>query len=130
MRSFIFFCFGGGIAFVIDAGLTQGLVSLFGGDPWSARAIAFPVAVTFTWFYNKTFTFPGRYSQPLWFQWSSYAATQIIGWLLNLGCYIAIVATSDIATKWPVIGVAIGSMVGLIANYLGAKHIAFRQRKM
>jgi putative flippase GtrA len=126
VKQFALFCLSGCLAFVIDGGLTQLWVSLVGLDPWSARALAFPVAVTFTWWFNRHITFRVVHAASLWREWTIYAGTQLFGWALNLGCYALLVLSSDLVANWPVIAVAAGSLVGLLANFLGAKHVAFR----
>ena len=79
MRQFALFCVSGGLAFVVDAGLTQAWVSLMGLDPWTARALSFPVAVTCTWLFNRNFTFRERRGLPLWREWLLYVGTQLGG---------------------------------------------------
>ncbi|MGY6554946.1 MAG: GtrA family protein [Wenzhouxiangella sp.] len=129
MRQFLLFCVSGGLAFVIDATLTQAWVSLGGLDPWSARALAFPVAVTFTWWFNRHLTFGVMREHGLWREWSLYVGTQLAGWALNLGSYAAMVILFEPAARWPALAVAVGSIAGLLANFFGAKHVAFRQRR-
>lgn len=128
MRQFALFCMSGGLAFLIDAGLTQAWVSLVGLDPWSARALAFPVAVTATWLFNRSITFRVTAVSGLAGEWLRYVGTQLFGLLLNLGVYAVLVGVSATAARWPAMAVAAGSVAGLFANYLGAKHVAFAQR--
>lgn len=128
MRQFALFCVSGGLAFLIDAGLTQTWVHWGGLDPWSARALSFPVAVTFTWLFNRSITFRVMRRQPLWREWSVYLGTQLTGWGLNLGSYAILVFLVDLAARWPALAVGVGSMIGLLANYFGAKHVAFNER--
>lgn len=126
MRQFALFCVSGGLAFAVDAGLTQGWVSLMGFDPWSARALSFPVAVTCTWLFNRNFTFRERRGLPLWREWLLYVGTQLGGLSVNLGSYALLVGVSATAARWPALAVAAGSVAGLLVNFLGAKHVAFK----
>lgn len=129
MRQFALFCISGGLAFLIDGGLTQLWVSGARLDPWSARALAFPVAVTFTWWFNRHLTFDvGKVASPVR-EWSVYVGTQLVGWALNIATYIVVVLLFEPADAWPVIAVAAGSIAGLLANFLGAKHVAFRTQR-
>ena len=125
MRQFTLFCISGGLAFIVDAGLTQAWVSLAGLDPWSARALSFPVAVTCTWLFNRSITFRGIRRHTLHHEWLLYVSTQLVGMGVNLGSYALLVALSETVARWPAIGVAVGSVMGLFANYFGAKHVAF-----
>lgn len=128
MRQFALFCVSGVIATAIDAGLTQAWVSLAGLDPWSARALAAPVAMTATWLFNRSITFRAPASDSLWREWMGYCLTQLSGLGLNLGLYALLVAISDTAARWPMLAVAVGSVAGLVANYAGAKHLVFAAR--
>ncbi|OPZ11704.1 MAG: GtrA-like protein [Alphaproteobacteria bacterium ADurb.BinA280] len=125
-RQFFWFCLSGGLAFFVDAGLTHGGVSA-GLDPWTARGLGFPIAVTFTWLFNRRYTFRTQtHSQGLWREYLTYVGTQLLGLSVNLGSYALLVWLSATVHAWPVIGVAFGSVAGLLVNFLGAKHVAFR----
>lgn len=128
VRQFALFCVSGGLAFAVDAGLTQAWVSLVGLDPWSARALSFPVAVTCTWLFNRHFTFRVRRELPLWREWLVYVGTQLGGLSVNLGSYALLVGVSAMAARWPALAVAVGSVAGLLVNFFGAKHVAFKAR--
>ena len=111
-RQFFWFCLSGGLAFLIDAGCTQAWVRA-GLDPWSARGLAFPVAVTFTWLFNRRYTFrASTRSQGRWREYLSYVGTQVFGLSVNLGSYALLVWLSDTVHAWPVIGVAVGRLPG------------------
>ena len=128
MRQFLLFCVSGGLAFAVDAGLTQAWVSLAGLDPWSARALAFPVAVTCTWLFNRRFTFQPQRALSLPREWLLYVGTQLGGLSINLATYAVLAALLPLVARWPVLGVAAGSVAGLLVNFLGAKHVAFADR--
>jgi len=128
MRQFALFCISGGLAFGVDAGLTQAWLSLAGLDPWTARALSFPVALTCTWLFNRRFTFKLQRSLPLHREWLLYTGTQLVGLSVNLATYAALVLISATVAEWPVLGVAAGSAAGLLVNFFGAKHVAFADR--
>ncbi|MEZ5457238.1 MAG: GtrA family protein [Lysobacteraceae bacterium] len=127
LQQFLWFCISGGLAFLIDAGFTQFWVRI-GLDPWTARGLAFPVAVTFTWWFNRRFTFKANAkSVGLGREYLTYVGTQLLGLSVNLGSYALLVWLSATVHAWPVIGVAVGSIAGLLVNFLGARHVAFRR---
>lgn len=128
MRQFALFCVSGGLAFVVDAGLTQAWVSLAGLGPWGARALAFPVAVTCTWLFNRRYTFRARPDLPLHREWMLYVSTQGAGLAVNLSTYAGLVWASATAAQWPALAVAAGSAAGLLVNYFGAKRVVFAGR--
>lgn len=128
MRQFALFCVSGGLAFLVDAGLTQAWVSLAGLDPWTARALSFPVAVTCTWLFNRSFTFRPSRGLPLHREWLLYVSTQAGGLSVNLATYALLVWLSGTAARWPALAVAAGSLAGLLVNFFGAKRVAFNDR--
>ena len=125
-----FFRFGlvGTAGFVVDAGILQICLSLLGLGPYVGRAISFAVGSTFTWFCNRHFTFRRR-GRMHWFrQWSRFVLLMLIGGGLNYGTYAALVAGVPLFTAHPVLGVAAGSLAGMMVNFTTARHLVFRHR--
>jgi len=123
-RQFAFFCISGGLAFLIDAGIVQSLVWA-GWDPYSARVVSFLCAVTFTFEFNRRITFAGGTARSWPAQWLHYVSTQLGGFALNYGAYAATVYLLEIAQRWPVLAVAVGSIAGLLVNYHSARRWVF-----
>jgi putative flippase GtrA len=121
------FAISGALAFLIDAGLTQAWVELAGLHPWSARALAFPAAVTFTWLFNRRYTFRVTHTDSLPREWLRYVGTQLAGLGVNLTVYAVLVSVSAHASRWPAAAVAAGSVAGMVVNYVGARRFAFRR---
>jgi len=128
MRSFLLFGVAGGLAFLVDAGVLHLLVPVLGADPYLARLASFLCAVTATWVFNRSITFSGSArALPLWQEWGRYLVSQLGGFSVNYLVYAALVATVDCVRQWPVIGVAAGSLAGLVVNYLLARRYVFRR---
>ena len=49
----------------------------------------------------------------------------VVGGLVNYGVYAALIYWSETVRAWPVIGIAAGSLAGLLFNYSGAKKLVF-----
>ncbi|MCB1552444.1 MAG: GtrA family protein [Xanthomonadales bacterium] len=128
-RQFLLFCVSGGLAFVVDAGIVQALVSWGDANPYAARVVSFLAAVTFTWVFNRTLTFHDAEKTSRWSQWRQYVLTQLSGFAANYLTYAALVAISATVARWPAIGVAAGSAVGLVFNYQAAKRWVFRSAR-
>ncbi len=47
----------GAVGFLVDAGVLTALVNGLGANPYAARAVSFPAAVTATWWLNRRWTF-------------------------------------------------------------------------
>ena len=125
-RRWLWFAVSGALAFVIDAGVVQLLVGVFNADPYLARLLSFLLAVTFTWGFNRSITFRAEAGRASVKQWATYLSTQLGGFVVNYGVYAAMLALWPLVHLWPVIGVAAGSLAGMVVNYLAARHWVFR----
>lgn len=131
MHQFMVFGIGGGLAFLVDAGVIYLLTKSWGCNPYWARLGSFICAVTVTWLFNRTFTFAadrlGKSS--LLGEWGRYAISQLGGFAVNYAVYAVLVWSLPLVRQWPPIGVAAGSVAGLSVNYLLAKRYVFGYRE-
>lgn len=130
MRRFLLFGVGGGLAFLVDAGVLHLLMAQWGLGPYLARLCSFMSAVTTTWLFNRSFTFAaGRAGgAALLHEWARYVVSQLGGFGVNYAVYAALVWSSMLVRQWPVLGVAAGSAVGLVVNYVLAQRYVFGER--
>ena len=123
-HSFFRFCLVGGLGFLVDAGVLMALLAIEALGPIPARVVSILVAVTVTWILNRILTF--RSDDPRYlFEWSRYALVNGAGAVINYGCYVACLLL--IPKISPLLALAVGSAVALIANYLGSRHFVFWQ---
>jgi putative flippase GtrA len=113
----------GTIGFAMDGGILYLLVSK-GVDPYVARAISFPPAVTVTWFLNRIWTFAANDGAARR-QYARYFAVQIAGALSNYLVYGLILSFVDRTAVRALLALAAGSAAGLIVNFIGARSFAF-----
>lgn len=125
MRQFGFFCLAGGLAFFVDAGVLHGAVSA-GMDPYAGRVLSYLAAVTTTWYFNRTYTFAAKAGKPGVREWARYATSQLGGGTVNYAIYAALVYALPLVQRYPVLGVAAGSIGGLLLNFLLARRYVFR----
>jgi putative flippase GtrA len=114
----------GTIGFVVDtavlyAGLALGL-GLYGG-----RAVSYLAAATTTWALNRAWTFRGQGQAPVIRQWALFVAINLVGFAFNYGTYAALIATVAFVAQYPVIGVAAGSLAGMLGNFLLSRRFVF-----
>ena len=114
----------GSVGFVVDGGLLW-LLTANGTDAYLARAISFPVAVVATWALNRNWTFRARKAGSRKRQFGRYFAVQMVGSLTNYAVYAAWIALLGTAQITILVGFAIGSAIGSILNFIGARHFAF-----
>lgn len=129
---FLRFCIVGTMGFVVDYGVLMVLTGLAGTDPWSGRLLSFLVAASATWVLNRRFTFRlrgrVRADQPLTREWTSYVGLTAVGGAVNYATYTAWLWTSDRSAFNLLVGVALGSIAGLVFNFLTSKYLVFRPR--
>ena len=125
MREFWRFCLAGGLAFLVDAGVLHAALS-FGLNAYAGRVVSYLCAVSFTWWFNRTITFAGKGSERRLVEWTRYAVSQLGGGSVNYATYAALVYSVELVQRWPVLGVAAGSIGGLTINYLLARRYVFQ----
>jgi putative flippase GtrA len=115
----------GAVGFVVDAGLLALQVHLFGVNPYVARGPSFLVAATVTWLLNRVHTFKGLERYSTGNEYRRYIMIQMAGALINLGVYVMAIASFAICARYPELGVAMGAVVGPVANYILARLFVF-----
>jgi putative flippase GtrA len=116
----------GAAGFFVDAAALMLATGSFGLGLYSGRVFSYLCAATFTWICNRRFTFAERTGPPL-VQWFRFLGANAIGGAVNYGVYAAIVTFSAVGAEWPVIGVAAGSVAGLVFNFTISKFWVFRR---
>ena len=117
------FAFVGGIGFVVDAGILTWLVTVVGWHHYPARAISFSAAVTVAWALNRRFTF-AKTNNPKR-EYARYFSIQIIGAVINLGTYVAVIEAWPRTAATPVIPLALGAALALLFNFVAARFFVF-----
>ena len=127
MRRLIGFGVVGGIGFIVDGGMLTLLVRIFGLDIYVSRAASFMVAVFVTWLLNRTFVFQASVSggEMRGQEYVRYLSVQVIGALLNLGVFVALIHQYPDLRAIPIVPLAAGSAVGMIFNYAGSRYWVF-----
>jgi putative flippase GtrA len=58
-------------------------------------------------------------------QWALFVAINLVGFAFNYGTYAALVAGVAFVAQYPVIGVAAGSLAGMLGNFLLSRRFVF-----
>ncbi len=120
------FAWVGVIGFFVNGGVVAALSPSIG--PLWAQAIAFPLAVTITWWLNRHYTFsPSGHS--LTREWLYYVGANFFGWLVNNGIYFLLVLQSNWFHQYPVAAVAIASIAGMFFNFILSRRFVFSHTK-
>ncbi|MCA1775670.1 MAG: GtrA family protein [Loktanella sp.] len=118
----------GGIGFVVDGGLLW-LLTAQSVNPYLARAISFPVAVVVTWLLNRAWSFRLARLSSRRGQFRRYFSVQVLGSLTNYAVYALWIASLGTAQVTVLTGFALGSAIGSILNFIGARYYAFRAHR-
>lgn len=117
------FCGVGAVGFLIDAGLLLWFTQSLQLNPYLARVFSIALALTMTWAMHRNWTFRSNNSDRIT-EWSRFAAVNGAGGMLNYCVYSAILLA--LPGTAPLVALAAGSAVALIANFFGARLWAFR----
>lgn len=126
LREIFLFGVAGGIGFLVDSGilyLLKGELGLYG-----ARVFSFLAAAFATWVVNRNLAFQAcRSGVSLRKEFSAYLVLMASGGLVNYALYAWLVTSSEAVAEHPVLGVAVGSLGGMIINYLAARFLLFKR---
>jgi len=118
----------GTVGFLADSGVLL-LLLHFGLNPYWGRLGSFFIAVSCTWILNRNFTFKAKKTTALWTEWMKYIMANSMGAILNYGVYAILLYKVGFVAQWPVLGVAAGSIVGLLANYINSRVFVFKDKQ-
>jgi len=122
MRRVLLFAVVGGAGFLVDAGVLALLLHVSPLGPFSARILAIAAAMFVTFWLNRTFTF-GRSDRSLAAEGTRYGGVGISAALLNYAVYSAILLAFP--ALWPVLAVAIASLVAMVWSFAGYSRFVF-----
>jgi putative flippase GtrA len=126
-------------AAVGTAGLFVDMAALFVAMEWiglnyvAGRGVSYVAAATFTWACNRWITFPGRHAGDTLGQWMRFLAVNSVGGAVNFGVYLLVMLMGSsrtlppgIDSMLPYLGVALGSLSGLMVNFTLSRRLVFR----
>ncbi|MDD2658638.1 MAG: GtrA family protein [Methylococcales bacterium] len=115
-----------GIAgFIVDSAVLYLGLYLLGLNLYSGRVLSYLVAASATWALNRLYTFSNSARTGIGRQWSLFLIVNSIGGFVNYGVYAALVSSIDLFTEYPVLAVAIGSVMGLVFNFSLSRSLVF-----
>ena len=121
---FLRFALVGCAGFLVDAGVLNAVLML-GADRYTGRVASYLAAATFTWALNRNYTFRAQQDARLLREWGRFLAANAVGGLINWASYAILVSLSTAVFTHPVIGVAAGSLAGLVVNFTLSRRFVF-----
>lgn len=114
----------GGVGFVADGGLLTLLASGLGFDVYLSRLASFAFASFLTWWLNRVWTFSSTDVRRTR-EYVRYIAIQIVGALINLGVFVALIRHYPWMNEALIAPFAIGSAVAMVFNFIGCHYVVF-----
>ncbi|MBD9359375.1 bifunctional glycosyltransferase family 2/GtrA family protein [Methylomonas fluvii] len=114
------------VGYMVNAGLVESLVLNMG--PLRAQMLAFPAAVTVTWWLNRRFTF-GASRHAIHHEWLRYVLANMLGWSANNGAYLWMIFSVPLAYQHPALAVAVGSLAGMVLNFSASRLLVFKKTR-
>lgn len=112
--------------FVVDAVVLTLAIAL-GCGPWIGRLLSYLAAATTTFTLNRAWTFRAAASSRPVRQWALFLVVNLVGFMFNYGTYAVLIAYVPLVTANPVLGVAAGSLAGLMGNFVLSRRFVFGQ---
>ena len=123
---FMAFCIAGTLGFIADVAVLWLVLDQLG--LYLGRVVSFMVAVTVTWIVNRHLAFHDRRATAWSREWARYIVANSAGAVLNYGTYVLMVSTLSLAATYPYLGVAAGSIAGLVLNFTASNFLVFQRR--
>jgi putative flippase GtrA len=126
MTRFVRFAATGALGFLVDVAILYPVAWL--GAGWVlGRLCSWLGAASFTWIANRRFTF-AMATPPTVREWLGFLAANSVGGAVNYATYVAAIVALPVVAAHPVMGVALGSIAGLVVNFTLSARIVFADR--
>lgn len=130
-RRFLLFLCVGSAGFVVNAAALWVALHAFRLNAYAAGLCSFLVAVTFTWWGNRTFTFRERAARErnsIVAEWARFVAANGVGFAINYAVYAAMISFAPPPANNPFLALAAGTVAGLLLNFTLSSRLVFGAR--
>lgn len=119
------FAIVGGIGFCVDGGTLIVLSDWFGWSALAARLVGFPLAVTVTWWLNRTWTFHRGRNRAVAGQYGAYLLIQLGGLAINFSVFALLVTGLAWFAEHAILALAVGAILALVFTFACSRRLAF-----
>jgi len=127
---FLRFLLVGAAGFVVNEAALWFALRMLRLNAYAAGLFSFFVAVTFTWWGNRSLTFREHAATQrlsIAKEWLAFVLSNVIGFLVNYAVYATLLATGPAPLNNPFIALACGTIAGLMFNFVLSSRLVFRQ---
>lgn len=125
---FLRFAFIGACGFVVNWVALYIALHVLRFDKYSGWFVAFFVAVTFTWWGNRTLTFRDRAATTgLLREWFAFLVGNSLGAAANFSVYFLLVTFAPQPFDNPLLAIVAGTIVGMVFNFAVSSRFIFRE---
>lgn len=125
LRKLFFFGVAGVLGFLTDTAILY-LIKSHSGI-YLGRLFSFSMAVVVTWIFNRNVTFKhSEVGVGMLAEFLKYFSLMIVGGGVNLGVYYLLIYSSHWLEEFPILAIAAGSLVGMIANFLTSRFLLYK----
>jgi putative flippase GtrA len=122
------FGFVGCVGFCVDTGVLYLALYVLGMSYYGGRIISYAVAASSTWYMNRRFTFADSRNDNRLREWVRFVMLNLFGGSVNYGVYAAYIGMHAGSPVVPAIGVALGSIAGMLVNFYLSRRLVFNAR--
>lgn len=123
-RQFVQFATIGAAGFVWDTAVVYATSPFIG--PYAAGIVSFFVVGSINWLANRYWTYRHLNHAAMHRQLVMFLIANAVGFVLNRGTYIALIATQPLFREYLVLPVAAGACAGMFVNFFLSRRLVFR----
>jgi putative flippase GtrA len=126
--AFQFFKFGlvGIVGLIVDVAAVWLIIRQGGVNFYLGRVFTYLLAATTTWALNRAFTFRGASRAAPVRQWLTFLLANAMGGIANYLTSASLVALTSFFHDYPEAATAMGSLAGMMFNFVASKRYVFR----
>jgi len=128
IQQLFIFAVVGSVGFVIDSLVLLLSLHVLMLGYYIGRILSYLVAASTTWILNRTYTFKVTNKKNIHLEWASFVSINLSGGLVNYGVYAILIWRFATFREFPVLGVALGSLSGLLVNFFFCKKFLYNDR--
>ena len=128
---FLRFALVGAAGFAVNEAALALALKLLHLNAYAGGVFSFAVAVTFTWWGNRTLTFRDRAATgigPMLKEWARFVVANGLGFLVNFALYAGLIALAPAPLNNPFLALAAGTIAGLAFNFAASSRVVFAGR--